>query len=660
MKTVILRSISIRNFRGAKEVITEFSPYETTISGRNGSGKSRHFDAFLWLLFGKDMEGRTDFEIKTKDAAGSTMDEVEVEVSAVMEINGATNELKRALVENWTKPKGQAEKVFKGNETKVSWNDVSLKVSEFETRVAGIIDSTLFRMLTNPLYFPNMKWQDQREMLFQMAGTLSDAEIAARKPEYAALMDKISGKSLTEYRIQIAATKKKLKEELETIQPRIDQTQKLMPEAKDWEALEAGHLREFGELEKIDAAISDRAKANRIHYERIRDLQKQNNEMEQSRIALVNEAKIKQQQEEFKAGEEARKIEGEIKSLSSTINYLENEHKTLTQRIDNTNNQLEQKRAEFQAENDKQFDGSDNCSHCGQILPQEKRSQARNLFAEGKKAKLDAMNAEGGSIKNTLADLKKNLEELSEDIASKTASRGILQAKLERLPKPEEAKGIDLDKIGGYSDFTAEIEARKAEIDKLNQQEADTEESKAISAKKAEVMARIDSIKTQLRDRDLISKYTIEIANLQAKSKDLGQQLADLERDEFTIGQFTKDKIQEAETRVNSMFEVVKFELYKYTIEGNPIETCTPTVNGVPFGAVNTAGQIRAGLDIIKSLQKFHGAYFPIFCDRAESVNEFPAMDNQMIYLKVTEGEFSVIEGNLQLEGYKHGNVRFA
>jgi len=642
MKTVILKSITMRNFRGAKEVETIFSPYETTISGRNGSGKSRHFDAFLWLLFGKDMEGRTDFEIKTKDESGKTADKVNVEVSAIMEINGSTNELKRVLVEDWVKPRGQAEEVYKGNHTDLFWNEVPLKAGEYNTRVAGIIDSTLFRMLTNPLYFPKMDWQNQREMLFQMAGTLSDAEIATRKPEYAALMDKISGKSLTEYKIQIAATKKKLNDELMEIKPRVDQTQKTMPEAKDWNALEAGYRVEFENLKNIDAAILDQAKANRMHYERIQDLQKQKNELEQKRIALANEAKLKQQKEDFKADEEGRKIEAEIRSISNAITYLENEHKTLNKRIENTSKQLEQRRTEFQAENAKQYDGSDNCSHCGQLLPEEKRSQARNLFAEGKKAKLDAMNAEGGSIKNTLADLKKNLEELSEDIASKTASRGILQAKLERLPKPK-SKEIDFNSLEGMAELNAQIEALKVEIEKLSQQEAGTEESKAIAAKKAEVMARIDEIKKDLNDKEIIARHKMEIERLYAKSKDLGQQIVDLERDEFTITQFTKDKIQEAETRVNGMFEVVKFELYKYTIDGDPTETCIPTVNGVPFGAVNTAGQIKAGLDIIKSLQKFHGAYFPIFCDRAESVNEFPNMDNQMIYLKVTEeGELTV------------------
>lgn len=31
----------------------------------NGLGKSRHFDAFMWLMFGKDVADRKDYEIKS-------------------------------------------------------------------------------------------------------------------------------------------------------------------------------------------------------------------------------------------------------------------------------------------------------------------------------------------------------------------------------------------------------------------------------------------------------------------------------------------------------------------------------------------------------------------------------------------------------------------
>lgn len=63
----------MHNFRGAKEQITDFNADITTISGRNGLGKSRHADAFIWCLTGKDTQDRTDFEIKTRDKDAETL-----------------------------------------------------------------------------------------------------------------------------------------------------------------------------------------------------------------------------------------------------------------------------------------------------------------------------------------------------------------------------------------------------------------------------------------------------------------------------------------------------------------------------------------------------------------------------------------------------------
>ena len=66
MKQVVLKSLTLCNFKGEKERTTNFNADVTTITGGNGMGKSRHFDAFIWLLFGKDTQDRKDYEVKTR------------------------------------------------------------------------------------------------------------------------------------------------------------------------------------------------------------------------------------------------------------------------------------------------------------------------------------------------------------------------------------------------------------------------------------------------------------------------------------------------------------------------------------------------------------------------------------------------------------------
>lgn len=181
MKQVTLKSLTFVNFKGEKERTTNFNADVTTISGGNGLGKSRHFDAFIWLLFGKDTKDRKDYEVKTR-INGQELHNVECSVSGVIVVDGEEITLKRAFVEDWVKPRGQVERVFKGNHTECWWNETPVKVGEYTKRIEAIIDSSVFKMITNPAFFVNMDWKLQREQLFQLAGTITDAEIASQSP----------------------------------------------------------------------------------------------------------------------------------------------------------------------------------------------------------------------------------------------------------------------------------------------------------------------------------------------------------------------------------------------------------------------------------------------------------------------------------------------
>ena len=95
MKDIVLKKITMTNFRGANRV-TEFDQDLTTISGRNGSGKSRHFDAFLWCLFGKDSEERNDFNIRT-EKNGEPLHKIECSVEIVLQVDAEEIILKRVF-----------------------------------------------------------------------------------------------------------------------------------------------------------------------------------------------------------------------------------------------------------------------------------------------------------------------------------------------------------------------------------------------------------------------------------------------------------------------------------------------------------------------------------------------------------------------------------
>jgi hypothetical protein len=97
------------------------------------------------------------------------------------------------------------------------------------------------------------------------------------------------------------------------------------------------------------------------------------------------------------------------------------------------------------------------------------------------------------------------------------------------------------------------------------------------------------------------------------------------------------------EAKVNGLFEITKFRLFETQVNGEVVETCEATQRGVPYSVVNNAMSINIGLDIIRAIQRHFGCYAPIFCDNAESVNRYLTMENQMVFLKVTNDKHLVV-----------------
>lgn len=669
MKAIKLQKLTLTNFRGVKSLEINFNENATQISGENGTGKSTVFNSFLWLLFGKDAQDRKDFNIQPTQG-GEPDRRVESTVEAILSDDGETITLRRVLKPNWVKPRGQVEPVFKGNVTETYWNETPVNVTEYAKRVAGIINDSVFKMITNPLFFANMKWQNQREQLFQLAGTITDEEIAAQNSEFSALLDSISGKSFADFKKEIANKKKRLKDDLEQIQPRIDQTKKLMPENADFSALE----KEVADIDKqiadIDTAIADKAAAIRGQYEAIQAKQAQINALQQQRTKVLYD-------EQTRANEAANNANAARRDIESNIKATEREIETLQRSVNMTSRELEQSKAkleekqndvanmrnvwfntnaeEYKAENDKIVCPLSNlvCNNPDLLAKmEENQNAARAKFNEDKAKRLAQITQNGKDlsvfikeVEQDIANTSKALENAKNDLQNKrnelvSLNQNIttMQVVVADIVKPEEVQECVT--------LTGQIKAIEAEIAEM--EKVNPVDSTDMQTTKRELTAKRDDARKQLGNRELIQHYVDEVNKLEKQGKDLAQQIANLEREEYTIQEFSKARVDECERRINGLFTMVRFQLFDYNIDDskreNPIETCVPLVDGVPFPVANTAGQVNAGLDIINALCKFYDVSAPIFIDGRESVNSIIDTDSQIINLVVSHDK------NLQIK----------
>ena len=79
---ILLKRLSLKNFKGIKDLEVNLGKL-TTIQGENATGKTTIFDGFLWLLFGKDSQGKSASEIQPLDQQGNVLHGLETNVTAI-------------------------------------------------------------------------------------------------------------------------------------------------------------------------------------------------------------------------------------------------------------------------------------------------------------------------------------------------------------------------------------------------------------------------------------------------------------------------------------------------------------------------------------------------------------------------------------------------
>lgn len=95
MADIRINALTLCNFKGLRNETFNFNGKNGVLVGDNGTGKSTVFDAFIWLLFGKDSrnQDQTKFDIKTIDAkTGEPMHRAEHSVEAMLTVDGVPRE----------------------------------------------------------------------------------------------------------------------------------------------------------------------------------------------------------------------------------------------------------------------------------------------------------------------------------------------------------------------------------------------------------------------------------------------------------------------------------------------------------------------------------------------------------------------------------------
>lgn len=186
-----IKSIHLENFKGVKNDTYQFEGKNVSVIGQNATGKTTIVDSLWWLLFNKDSAGNEKFSIRPLDKDGKQIDNVEICVSAALDIDGKEMKLKKVQKQKWAKQRGTSVTTLQGNVNSYEIDGYPKSEKEYKECVASIVGEDLFKIVTSPTYFPNMKWQEQRENLMRFVTDISDVELANQDKRFADLISEL-------------------------------------------------------------------------------------------------------------------------------------------------------------------------------------------------------------------------------------------------------------------------------------------------------------------------------------------------------------------------------------------------------------------------------------------------------------------------------------
>lgn len=631
---VKLLQLTLENFKGCRRLSLDFAGRGAAIYGDNASGKSTVYDGFTWLLFGKDSQGQSHFDIKPLDESGRVADHGAVtSVEAVLSVDAAALQLKRTYYERWSVRRGSAEASYDGNASEYFIDGVPMKKGEYESRIGELVSEDLFRALTNVTWFcGSLDWRKRRDLLFRLCELPDDAVIMAGDSRFEELATAVGNTSIDDYKRKLLARRKGLSADRNTIPARLDEQKKSVAALAsiDFPALRAQRDSAASRLEELQGELLKLGHGALLESKR-NELAAAKNTVE----AEINKNAAHRQQQTAPAEDRRPALRAAIETAAGEYDRWQRMAASEEATVAELEGKVQAYRDSWTLENARVFTGG-RCPTCGQSLPEAALNAALSRFAEDKKRNLQSVVDRAGDAKALLASAQSRRADYIQ--AAKIAQSHMEQLRAELAAYRPAEPPVIFDLPGHGERLAAAEEKVRSLAVEVQAMEADTAAIRQeISSKTAALHGEVQSIDGQLAKESLLVYARRREADLREDAKKTAAELSEVDRLLDLCEEFARHKVRYVENRVNSRFQLVRWKLYDEQVNGGLADCCEATSNGVPYVSVNNGMRINMGLDVIRALSGYYGLRAPLIVDNAESVTRLVDAGTQVIRLVVSE-----------------------
>ena len=632
MKTILLKSIEIKNFKGIKELAIDFT-HRVEIHGRNGLGKTSILDSFLWCMFGKDSSGSSSFSVRPLNHDGTIKEHHDVDVHCILSIDGVDKSLRRRWVEKVDK-NGK----YKGNEGAYYVDNVPVKEVDYKAVIADICKEDLFTLITSTGAFNRMKDADRRAVLAGMADSFDELEMAQDFPHVLEALR--SGKSLDVFKAEVKSGKTRAEVELNQYPTRLKENADSRPTLPEDITL---YPSKKMELEASISALDTQLHGddNAVHKNSLRaDIARLSSDK-----AQIEESKKRARLDKYTA------IYDDIARKESQISSYNKEKDQVVASIDWYDREiatqckiLQDLLSDWEEVNNKEFDAKADteCPVCKRPFSQQdidiRKNELVESFNRDKENQLGQIDNKGRIVSDGIDKLRSSsenahirLDALTKELATLMSEVSERRKDLDSIPSLE----LILQSDKEYVNVCSNLEKKQAQLRGL---ELPTDSQEKILDKRKELelqLKEVDDKLSMLKQIDMLDKRKVELEDGQ---KQAGELVAHYKMLEDEILGFSMKRTDYIEQNISSKFRLVQFKMFEYNLSNDNVrEVCICTVNGVPYKDLNTAMKYNADIDIINALSAHYDILAPIFIDRAESINVIEDTQSQRIDLYATK-----------------------
>lgn len=638
-----LLKLTLENFKGHGLRVVEFSPTITRVYGANGTGKTSLFDSFCWMLWAKDSDDRTQsgnvsFYPFDPDKQGEVLHNVVVKVEAVLEIDGAQHVLCRTMQEKWTTPNGTELPRFTGNETKLYIDGLAVKANQFDAFIKENINPEMFKLTSNPWYFPTLHWKEQRRILMELVGDISNDDVLAADASLEPLRNELASRKPEDCKKLWQQQQKAAVKDLEKTVLLINENRKHLPQIENEDEvkaeLEAQRLVLMKPLEKAMQEKADILSGTAVSKKQAE--------------AKVLEAKLDviraEQREKIAAvrkpfDEQIAALEAEAKTAAETVKPYRQTVVNLDNAIRENEEKLKVLQDSWQAVDAEEF--NDVCPCCHRPYPPEQIADQRAAFNRSKAERLEKIEADGNALFDKNEENKAQRDAAMQEVQRLSKLDLEMPDKRSEIMKRREEAVQALPPMENRQDWFEASEDLKRINYEIEELQIDVK-LKLMDAEKAiesaqkpvgDIDVRLAEIKAAEATRALITDYTKQQQTLREQHDELALKLS-------LIKKFDEIKAVMTTEKVKAILPGMDFKLFNYnnTNEGYT-ETCELVKDGKPYANLSNGEKIAVGCELIAAISKHYGVSNPVWIDNAEATTKHLETNGQAILLRVSAAD---------------------